>query len=165
MALLTRWDPWSELAGMHRAMDRLFGQFLAPASAGRSDAPPAPTYYLPSDVEDTGGSYRVTAPLPGFKPEEVEVTYQDGVLSISAEHKTQSETQRGSYVVRELSRGNYRRSFQLPVEVVADDISAKFQDGMLTVELPKVPGSQPKKIAIASSSAGETKQLPVGSQS
>lgn len=142
MALLSRWEPFDELANMHSMMDRLFGRSF-PGFAGG-------TYYMATDIEDTGNSYRITAPVPGFKPEEVEVTFQNGVLQLSAQHaQEQQEGEPGkNYVRRELARGAVQRSVQLGDEVDPDNISASVENGLLTVEVPKAKQAEPKKITV-----------------
>lgn len=148
MALLSAWRPFDELANMHSMMDRLFGGTF-PGFAGG-------TYYLATDIEDTGNSYRITAPVPGFKPEEVEVTFQNGVLQLSAQHPQQQEEEQGkNYVRRELTRGTVQRSIQLGDEVDPDNISASVENGMLTLEVPKAKQAEPKKVTVGTG----TKQL------
>lgn len=153
MALLTRWDPFEELANMHNTMDRLFGRTFQPTDWNRSggEGGTVPAYYLPTDIEDAGDGYRITAPVAGFKPEEVEVTFQNGVLEITARHAEETESQAGQFIRRELARGTLQRAIQLGNEVVADDIRASVENGMLTVEVPKAKSTQPKKIAVGGS--------------
>jgi HSP20 family protein len=137
-----------ELAGLHSAMDRLFSDFFS--SPMNSVGEGSRTWYLPVDIVDQGNSLLVKAAVPGFKPEDVEVTYHDGVLNISAQRKQESETKEGSYLRRELSVGNYSRSVQLPGDIKAGAIKASFDNGVLTVELPKSQPVQPVKISIGS---------------
>jgi HSP20 family protein len=147
--MLTRWNPNRELASLHGYMDQLFSDIWGSQTT---------TQYLPLDVKETEGSYQISAPVPGFTPEQVEVTFQDGVLTIKAERQEQTENQdKGQWLRREISYGNFFRQIALPRNVVADDITASFQDGVLTVEVPKVPAPQPKKIQVASSGSGGSK--------
>jgi HSP20 family protein len=159
---MIRWTPSTELANLHGAMDRLFEDFFGPTtSSGGNGQRLVPTYFLPLDVKEVENGYEITAPIPGFKPEEVDVTFADGVLKISAEHSQQTSKEHAGYLRREVSFGNYQRAIQLPGDVKEDDISASFDNGMLTVMVPKVPRPQPKKIQVT---AGSKKQL-VGSAS
>jgi HSP20 family protein len=139
-------------------MDRLFGDFFGSPLTESSAA--SQTWYLPVDIVDQGNAFQVKAALPGFKPEDVEVTYHDGVLSISAQRRRESESKQGSYLRRELSVGNYSRSVQLQGDIKASDIKASFENGVLTVDVPKSPEAKPVKIPIGSSKSD--KQL-VGS--
>jgi len=150
---ITRWSPVGELASLHTAMDRLFSDFFGgsavePESNGSSSA-----WYLPLDIVDTEGAYQVKAAVPGFTPEDVEVTFKDGVLSITAQHREDKTDKAGTYLRRELRLGNYARSVQLPGGVRPQDIKASFDSGMLTVEIPKAARPQPVKIQIGRSGA------------
>jgi HSP20 family protein len=159
VALVTRWDPFEELANMHSTMDRLFGRTFQPSDWNRSGGEGGTAvYYLPTDIEDTGSGYRITAPVAGFKPEEVEVTFQNGVLQLTARHAEEHEPESGNFIRRELARGALQRAIQLGNDVVADEIQASVENGMLTVEVPKARSTQPKKITVGSSSQ-EAKQL------
>jgi HSP20 family protein len=85
----------------------------------------------------------------------------DGVLNITAQHKQESESKSGNYLRRELSFGKYARSVQLPGDIKESDIKANFDNGMLTIDIPKMPPAKLVKIPIGASS---DKQL-VGSGS
>jgi HSP20 family protein len=133
-----------------REFDRLFVDFFGTPLVDDSREPR--TWYLPLDVVDRGNAYEVKAALPGFKPEDVELTFADGVLAIKAQRKQESESKDGSYLRRELTYGDYERRVQLPGDVKEADIKATFDNGMLTIEIPKVPAPQAVKIPIAASS-------------
>ncbi len=143
---MSRWSPMGELASLHSAMDKLFSDFFGSPIAG--NVIEGRTWYLPLDIVDKGDTYQVKAAIPGFKPEEVEVTFSDGMLNIMAQHKQESESKQGSYLRRELTYGNLARSVQLPGDIKESDIKASFDAGMLTVEVPKVPAAEPVKIPI-----------------
>src|SRR5437764_1577708 len=149
---MIRWSPSTELANLHGAMDRLFDDFFGTSPPDNGVERQVSTYSLPLDVREVENGYEITAPVPGFKPDEVEVTLSDGVLRISAQRSAESSQERGGYLRREVSFGNYQRAIQLPGDVKEDDISATFEDGMLTLSVPKVPRPQPKKIQITGSS-------------
>lgn len=151
---MSRWSPMGELASLHSAMDKLFSDFFG-APLTETGGFDRRTWYLPLDVVDRGGAYEVKAAVPGFKPEEVEVTFSDGVLNVTAQHKEQSESKEGNYLRRELSYGNYARSVQLPGDIKESDIKASFEAGMLTIEIPKVPAPKPVKIPISGTSQKE----------
>jgi HSP20 family protein len=152
---MIRWSPNTELANLHGAMDRLFEDFFGP-SHGSTSQRQVPTYFLPLDVKEVPEGYQIQAPVPGFKPEEVEVTFSEGVLRIQAQRREKTSQEEGGYLRREVAYGNYQRAIQLPGDIKEDDISAQFEDGMLTVMVPKAPRPQPKKIQV---SAGSQKQL------
>ena len=151
---LSRWSPMGELAGLHTAMDRLFSDFFG-GPLLESGETGSPEHFRISSASK--------AAVPGFSPEEVELTYSDGMLNISAQHKQESSSKQGSYLRRELTYGSFARSVQLPGDVKEDQIKASFENGILVIEIPKVPVAQPRKIAIGGKS--QKHLVGVGSQS
>ena len=145
--MLTRWDPFREMVSMRRAMDRLiessFGDEIGQASA---------EWGLPLDVVEDEDAFLVKASLPGVKPENVEVTFNKGMLSIRGEVTDESETTKGQYHLRERRFGAFSRTVSLPSSVKADDIQASYEDGILTLKLPKSEEVKPKRIQISSGS-------------
>ncbi len=157
---MIRWSPGTELANLHSQMDRLFEDLFGPSTSGgnRADRQGSlATYHLPLDIREVENGYEITTPVPGFTPEEVDVTFSEGVLRISAQHSKQSSQEQGGYLRREVAFGNYQRAIQPPGDVREDEISASFENGMLTVTVPKAPRPQPKKIQVTAGS--KRKQL------
>ena len=89
------------------------------------------------DVADDGDAYVVTADLPGFDRSDIEVKLADRRLELSAEHETEMEDEGPDYVRRERRRGSVRRSVHLPGRVEAEGTEANYENGVLTVTLPK----------------------------
>jgi HSP20 family protein len=148
---MVRWSPASELTNLHSAMDRLFGDLLGEAigsSGGRDDRTGPPSYRLPVDVVEVDNGYRIEAPVPGFRPEDVEVTFSDGILSIRAKRSEERRQQDGDYVRREVAFGNYERQIVLPGNIQAEKIKAGFDNGMLTIEVPRARRPQPLRIDV-----------------
>jgi HSP20 family protein len=140
----------TELATLNGTLDRMLRQSFTPMWT--NGQPGVTTYYLPVDVSEDGESYRIQATLPGFKPEQVEVTVNDGVLSIEAKRSEEKTEGEGRYLRREVLFGNYRRRLSLPGDVKAEDIKADFENGVLTVRVPRAPKPQPVKVAIGAGS-------------
>lgn len=90
------------------------------------------------DVEDRDDEFVVTADLPGFDREEIEVNLRDDTLELSASRETTEETESGTFVRRERRRSDVSRSVYLPDPVVAEETTAVHENGVLTVTLPKV---------------------------
>ncbi len=151
--MLTGWNPWAELASLHNAMDRMLGDLFGSAIAADGDR--TPRLYLPVDVAESEDAFIIHAPVPGFRPEEIEVTFSDGALTISARHGRSEGEPQPNYVRRELPHGDYVRQLTLPGEVRSDEIKATVENGMLRVEVPKVPRPQPKRIPVAGRTARE----------
>ncbi len=106
--------------------------------------------WAPLDVRRTDDGYRIEATLPGFKPEDIEVTLGQGTLTISAKRSEEKKEEPGRYLHREVYSGSYLRRVVLPRDVKAEDISTAFEDGMLTV-------------AVKYDFAGDTVKIPVQS--
>jgi HSP20 family protein len=131
--LTIRRNPFSELAVLERNVDRIFSEVFARPANGRVNEPAF--FRLPVNVELKEGKYVLTAPLAGFKPEEIDVSLADGLLTISAKHSEEKKTERDGYVRQEVVSGNFYR--QIPVgQIDPKSVSANVENGVLTVTLP-----------------------------
>lgn len=117
--------------------------------------------WAPLDVQRTDDGYRVEAALPGFKADDIEITLEQGTLTISAKRSEEKKTERGQYLHREVYSGSFMRRLVLPPEVKAEDIATKFENGMLTVDVKYASGSNAVKIPIR---AAETPELQSSNQ-
>ena len=137
--LTTRWNPFAELAAMERDVDRALSRAFGTRSAAASE----PTYLrLPVNIEEADGRYLITAPVAGFKPAEIEVTFAEGTLTISAKHSEEKKDDRHGYVRREVLSGSFYR--QIPVgDIDPSSITAKVENGVLSVSLPTPASKQP----------------------
>jgi HSP20 family protein len=86
----------------------------------------------------------VTAELPGARPEDIEISLSDGVLTVKGEKKTEKEDKQKNYHMMERSYGAFQRSFRLPTEVDPDKVEARFENGLLKITLLKAPQAQSK---------------------
>jgi HSP20 family protein len=146
MANLTRYDPFSEMVTLRQAMDRLFeDSFVSPLTL-RSFNGEAPAPAL--DVHETGDEIVVTAALPGLKAEDVDITITGQTLSVRGEFKADEKIQRDQYLYRERRYGTFHRQLQLPVRVQGDRASATFEDGVLTLSIPKAEEVKPRQIQV-----------------
>lgn len=117
--------------------------------------------WAPLDVQRTDDGYRVEAALPGFRADDIEITLEQGTLTISAKRSEEKKTERGQYLHREVYSGSFMRRLVLPPEVKAEDIATKFENGMLTVDVKYASGSNAVKIPIG---AAETPELQSSNQ-
>ena len=132
------------------AFNDLFADDFWPRSA------PARREYLPAvDVSEDDGSYLVNADLPGLKPEDVNVTVENNVLTVSGERSFENRSERHGYHRIERRYGSFKRSFALPEGVDVDSIEALVEHGTLTVKIPKPQVAQTKKIQVAAGSLKE----------
>lgn len=105
------------------------------------------------DVKEDEKSYHVTADLPGLTEKDVEVTFQDGVLTIKGEKKIERDEKKDTWHIIERASGSFARQLSLPANIDESKISAKFEKGVLSIELPKVPEekTKAKKIEVKAS--------------
>jgi HSP20 family protein len=142
MSELIRWDPFREMLSMRSMMDRILEDWERPAAGGPLlGAPPLDLMQTPDDVI-------VRMMIPGVKPDDIEISVTGDVLSVRGEVRVEQEKETSRYHVRELRQGSFARSIALPAPVVADKAEAKFQDGLLTLRLPKAEEVKPKMISI-----------------
>jgi len=146
MALI-RWnDPFRELATLQERMNRAFEDTLG---RGRRDEELfTGTWAPPVDIVETKDKLVLTAELPGFSEEQIQINFEDGVLSIEGERRFEKEAKDESYHRVERSYGKFLRSFSLPGNVDSQKISAVFTNGLLTIELPKREETKPKSIKV-----------------
>jgi HSP20 family protein len=144
------YDPQSE---MNRLFDEMFGGLSSRRSGGQQRGGQGGAEWAPAiDVVQKDDDLVVRAELPGARPEEVEITVHQGVLTISGKREEQSEEERGGYLVRERRSGSFRRSLQLPERVDEDSIRARFENGVLEVTVEGAAGAQgPKRIQLEGS--------------
>jgi len=136
-------------------MDRLFEQFFGEQAPEGTGAPPS-TYYLPVDVFESDGAYTLVASVPGFKRDQVEITFEDGILSIRA--KAEKYMAPGRWLRQERPYGSFVRRLEVPQQVETGKITADFEDGVLTVTIPKTAKPQPLKIEIGKQSTNNSSE-------
>jgi HSP20 family protein len=143
---LMRWDPASEMISLRDAMNRLLGESFIRPWFGRGTFLGDEAMAL--DMYETKSKVVVEAPVPGVKPEEIDVQVTGNVLTIKGERKEEKEKKEASYIYREQSYGSFCRSVTLPTEVDVDKAQAEFEHGVLTLTLPKSEAVKPKTIKI-----------------
>lgn len=138
--------------GLRREFDRLFDDLLPALS---SDAAPGWTPAL--DVSETDAAYLARIDLPGMRTEDIEVHFEDGVLTVRGERSSQSSEAREGLLRSERSFGQFYRSLRLPRGTDPSGVDAAFEGGVLTVTVPKAEASRPRQIEVRS-----TQALPAG---
>jgi len=146
MSNLIRWQPMREMVTLRDAMDRLFDEaFTRPwglTDGGRLAVTPS------LDMFETENDVVLKATLPGMKAEDVEINVTGDMLTIKGETKEKSEVKEKAYHIREQRWGRFERSVPLPTSVLSDKAKAEFEDGILTVTLPKAEEVKPKTISV-----------------
>jgi HSP20 family protein len=100
------------------------------------------------DVHETADDIVVTAALPGLKADDVDITITGQSLTIRGEFKADDEVERGQYLYRERRFGTFQRQLQLPVRVQSEAATAIFEDGVLTLSIPKAEEVKPRQIQV-----------------
>ena len=145
MSNLTRWEPVREMMTLREAMDRLFDDaFTRPLSVrdGWSMSTPA------IDMYQTDNEVVVKASIPGIKAEEVQINITGDVLTLKGESKHEDERNDRAWHIREHRFGSFERSVALPTAVKTDRAEAVFENGVLTITLPKADEVKPRTINI-----------------
>jgi HSP20 family protein len=146
MASLSRWDPFGEMQRLTDQMFRAFGGEIE----RRTFAPAV-------DIFENGDAIFVKAELPGVKPEEVTISVDNNVLTLSGERKLERAAEREGYRRVESTYGCFTRSFALPESVKADEVEADLSEGVLTIKIPKKPEVAPKRIEVKGHAETPTK--------
>ena len=143
MSNLIRWEPAREMMTLREAMDRLFDDAFTRLLSLR-DAWSVPAI----DMYQTDDEIVVKAALPGIKADEVQINITGEVLTLKREVEHEEEKKEKAWHIREQRYGSFERSIVLPTDVVADKAKADFENGILTVTLPKAEEVKPKIISI-----------------
>jgi HSP20 family protein len=141
--MLTRFDPFAEMSNLRRDIERLFERSPLRAEYETLDVGP-----LPLDLYEEGNTLIVKASLPELKPEEVKVEVRGDALRIFGESKKEEDKQERNYHLKEHRYTRFERSVVLPAEVLVDKASATFENGVLTLTLPKTEATPIKQIPI-----------------
>ena len=143
---MIRWEPFRELMSLRQAMDRLLEEsFLRPSRVlgllGDEAQPPIDMFQSPSEVV-------VKATLPGVKPDDVEITITGDTLTIKGETKATEEVKREDYLYHEHRYGAFSRSVTLPSALQSEKAEATFENGILTLTIPRAEEMKPKTIKV-----------------
>jgi HSP20 family protein len=146
MTIVRRPSPFGELMSLRSAMDRLFEDSFVrrPLAAGLDGQS-----QLPLDVTRTADALVVEAALPGIRPDDVEITVEDGTLSIRGEFREEQRDRDGETLVSEIRRGTLARAVALPTGLEPDKATATFENGVLTLRIPKAESVKPRQIRIS----------------
>ena len=150
---LSTTDLWTQMDRIFDDLrDELFGTFgPTPARRGGRGADPWASPYLPAltDVEDTGTAYELHANVPGIPKERIDVRVHGNIVQIRAESETTQRENERTFVRRERVYRGFQRVFHLPEPVVGEKVEAKYQDGVLTVTVPKAHPLAERKVPVS----------------
>ena len=151
------WNPWGDL-----------NQLMSHGGAfGRTLMPERMVHNLPLDIRQTDEAFWIEASVPGFRPEDMEITLDENVLTIRGTRSLEDETLHGGYVQRERHLSSVYRQVGLAAEVRAEEITASFDNGVLSVMVPRAKKAQPKRIPVTMAGAEQSKVIdaPAGASS
>lgn len=150
MPTLTRWEPFREMRRMHDMLDRVFDEGYYGSLTGEG----LTTYegLAPVDVYQTDEAIVVQASLPGVKPDDIDISVTGDTLTIRGEIKQEFENGNGEsarrYHVRERRYSRFARSLTLPSMVDAGKADAEFENGIVTLTIPKAEEAKPRQITV-----------------
>ncbi|MDX1501609.1 MAG: Hsp20/alpha crystallin family protein [Thermoanaerobaculia bacterium] len=147
MTGLIRWTPQADLfrTRVGRLFDDAFNDFLSPVG----DAEISTRSWMPPvDIRETENELVLTAELPGMTKDDIEITLENNVLTLSGQRNFEKDVERESYHRIERAYGRFSRSFALPRNFSTEDVKAQFKDGVLHITLPKREEAKPRRIDI-----------------
>ncbi len=144
---LVRWRPMNDLISIQDEINRTFEDLWRQSRTGGS---PASGWWPAVDLTENKNEFKLVAELPGLRREDVKISLTENVLTLRGEKHAHKENEGESWHQAERSYGVFERSFQLTCPVDASKVKARFEDGVLTVTLPKSEESRPREIDIES---------------
>ena len=145
MTSLIRWDPFREITTLREAMDRLFEDAFVFST--RLMAPVRP-FGMELDLVEEEDRFVVRASMPGVRPDDLDISLTENTVTIRGELKPDEDIKEEQYHIRERRYGTFSRSITLPAPIDTNAVDAVYEDGVLTLTLPKAEEVRPKKIAV-----------------
>lgn len=145
MTVITRWDPFRELATLQDRMNRLFQET---AGAGETNLANSGAFIPPVDVYEDEQGLRLKLEVPGIDEKDLDVRIENDVLTVRGERKLEKEEKQENFHRVERSYGSFSRSFSLPKTVDAEKVTADYKNGVLTLLLAKKAEAKPKQIKV-----------------
>ena len=148
MTGLVRWNPFNEALTMSPRMDRMFERMWKDMAWPFPEAEATLGWIPALDFTETPEGYRVQLEVPGVKQEELDVTVEGNVLTIAGKRDVQEERKTETVHHVERRYGSFSRSVTLPAGVKSDAITAKYQEGVLELLIPKSEANRPRRIEL-----------------
>ncbi len=145
MATLVRWDPFREMLDLRRRMDRMFEYSFRTMDQWEGGEQQSS---LALDVSEDQNNYTIKASIPGVNPDDVEITMNNDILTISGESRQENEQEQGQWHLRERHFGRFSRSIRLPNAISSENIEATCENGVLIIQLPKAEETKPRRITV-----------------
>jgi HSP20 family protein len=140
------WSPFRQLSTLRDEIDRLFE---SPLNLLTTSSQQFLNGWLPAiDLYEDNDHYMLKAELPGMRKEDIDISLHGEVLTLSGERKEDERLVKAQVYRSERFLGKFQRTFTLPMPIAADKVQASYQDGILTVELPKAEEAKPRQISV-----------------
>jgi HSP20 family protein len=152
--VISRWDPWGELASLQRDVQELFGRTSSPTQRRASGLVPPMDAFRGDD-----GSLTIRLELPGLRPEDVEINYSRGVLTVSGQRSSEHDVSADNWIRRERSLGTFTRSISLSENIDPSSINANFEHGVLELRIPPAPEERSTRIPVTASGQSQTVEV------
>ena len=152
MTNLIRWNPMRDMMSLRNEMNRLFEEAFEGKSL--SEWQPSTSWGLALDVAENDDAFIVTASVPGMNPDDLDITITDNVLTIKGETRADETIEEENYHIRERRYGSFGRSITLPVTVDSDNVDANYENGVLTLTVPKAEEMKPRRITVKAHTNG-----------
>ena len=147
---VVRYEPWGLLRRFNEDVNQLFNESRIASTADGDQSSIATSNWTPAvDIKEEDGRFVLKADIPGVEAKDIDVTMDDGVLTIKGERRHESEQDTNGYKRVERSYGSFYRRFSLPDTANAEGITAQGKDGVLEVSIPKQEKAQPRKITVS----------------
>jgi HSP20 family protein len=141
--VMQRWEPFRELKQMDDTINRLWRNYFTTGYRGINEE-----WNIAIDVIRKSDELVVKASVPGIKPEDIDVSVEDNILTLNAEKKSDFEERDADYLIQERTTGSYYRALRLPEMVDTNKIRCDYEDGVLTINLPRAEEKKRKQIKV-----------------
>ena len=140
---MQRWNPFGELRQMQDTMNRMWRGYHGPAESGGFEA-----WAVPLDVVRKGDDIEVRASVPGVNPNDIQISVENDVLTIRGQTESENETAEGDFLMRERRSGSFHRALRLPDTVDVDRAETGYENGVVTINFPKLESKKAKKLSL-----------------
>lgn len=145
---IVRQDPWNVFDRLNNDLNTLFNRALTTTEESDDSRVVTGRWAPAVDIHETPDQFVLVADIPGVDPKDIEITMENSVLTIKGERNLEQRQEHQGYRRIERTYGTFYRRFSLPDSADADGISAKGENGVLTVTIPKIAKAQPRRIAV-----------------
>ncbi|MDE2461005.1 MAG: Hsp20/alpha crystallin family protein [Gammaproteobacteria bacterium] len=146
---LIRYEPWGLVNQLQGEVNRLFDRGFV--GQDRDSSLTASDWVPAVDIKEEDNRFLIHADVPGVDPKDIEITMEDGILTLKGERKSETREERDGYRRVERVSGQFFRRFTLPDTADAEGVSAKGVNGVLEISIPKQPKAQPRRITVKAS--------------